>query len=496
MSTKAELILTIDGGGTSAKVSAYSVSARCAIASAAVEYTADYSARDLAEFDPATWWAAILRATRETVERANADPSSYLGITCTGMRIPFVLLDRAGVDLAPGVLNLDRRGHDYLEVVRGALGPERLYELSGHWPNSKFGLPKLLWFVDQRPELWRQVRHVLQFHDWLVFGLSGALVSEPSSAAMSQLVDVRARSWADELLKAVGLDRDLFPEMADAGSRAGGLLPEVARETGLLAGTPVHVGGGDSHVSALGAGGAHPGDVSIIGGSTTPVMLVSDEALLDPVHVPLVSPHLRRGLWAMESNAGITGVLYTWLRDITVPIAREGRTGADSYTPLDELAGSSPLGAKDLLVTCANPFWGEDVWESVPPISIVGLTPGHSLGDVARAILECICYAVRGNLDALEASLGCPSRRVVFTGGTSRSPLAAQMLADVLGRPVWVAEVREPSALAGAMLVLGEKVTGTSHHKLYEPDSSRHDSYKVHGERYRGLFARLQEAFA
>ena len=110
------------------------------------------------------------------------------------MRIPFVLLDADREVLAPGVLNVDRRGEDYLDRVRAALGPERLYELTGHWANSKFGLPKLLWFVDRRPELWRKVRHVLQFHDWLIFGLSGELVSEPSSAAMSHLVDVRRRS--------------------------------------------------------------------------------------------------------------------------------------------------------------------------------------------------------------------------------------------------------------------------------------------------------------
>ena len=217
-------------------------------------------------------------------------------------------------------------------------------------------------------------------------------------------------------------------------------------------------------------------------------MLVAEEALPDPVHVPLVSPHLSPGLWAMETNVGITGVLYTWLRNIAAPFAREGQKGADLYTPLDELAGTAPLGANGLLVTCANPFWGEDVWERTPPISIVGLTPAHSLGDVARAILECICHAVRGNLEVLEASLKGTSGRVIFTGGTSRSPFAAQMLADVLGRTIWVPEAHEPSALAGAMLVLGEELTGASQHKLYEPDLSRHDSYKVHGERYRDLF--------
>jgi sugar (pentulose or hexulose) kinase len=394
------------------------------------------------------------------------------------------------------VLNVDRRGEDYLDRVRTALGPERLYDLTGHWANSKFGLPKLLWFVDRRPELWRQVRHVLQFHDWLIFGLCGELVSEPSSAAMSHLVDVRRRSWADELFAALGLDRGLFPPMANAGTLAGGLLPSVAGETGLLAGTPVHVGGGDSHTSALGSGGASPGDICIIGGSTTPVMMASEEVLLNQAHVPLVSPHLRPGLWAAETNAGVTGVLYTWLRNLATPFGGGIRAGLSSYSAIDELAGSSPLGSRDLLVACANPVWSEDAWDRVPPVSILGLTPGHSLGDLARAILECICHAVRGNLEALETGINGPLGRIVFTGGTSRSPFVAQMLADVLGRPVYVSQVHEPSAVAGAILVSGDQAAGMSHHTLYEPDTGRHDAYEAYGDRYRDSFARLQEAFA
>ena len=131
----------------------------------------------------------------------------------------------------------------------------------------------------------------------------------------------------------------------------------------------------------------------------------------------------------------------------------------------------------------------------MPPISIVGLTPGHSLGDVARAILECICHAVTGNLEALEASLGHRGGRIVFTGGTSRSPFAAQMLADVLGRPVSVADRCEASAVAGAALVTGDQVLGASRHTMYAARSlSLTTLTSAYGDRYRELFTRLQEA--
>jgi sugar (pentulose or hexulose) kinase len=486
----ADLILTVDGGGSSVKAAVYSVSARAPVAVEVEEVSADYGSEGFGEFDAERYWGAVLAAMRAAVEAAALPPSAYLGLTCTGMRIPFVLLDADGAALAPIVLNVDRRGGRYLDLVRDALGLERLYRLTGHWPNAKLGLPKLLWFVHERPELWRRVRHVLQFHDWLVYRLSGAVVSEPSSAAMSQLLDVERRRWADELLSALGLDPALFPELRDGGTEAGGLLPEVARAVGLAAGTPVHVGGGDTHVSALGAGAAVPGAAAIVGGSTTPLLYAAAEPRAFAAEAgPLVSPHVRPGLWAFETNAGATGILYTWLRDLACGANARG------YAALDEQAAAAPIGAGGLLVAGANPFWGEDGWERVPPTTFLGLTPAHSLGDLARAVLESIAYAVRSNLEALESALGRPVETVVFTGGTSRSPFACQLLADVLDRVVQVPDVREPAAVGGAVLVAGEDARGAPELVAFAPDAERHSAYARHGARFLDAYARLQEQF-
>ena len=88
------------------------------------------------------------------------------------MRIPFVLVDDAGAEVRPGILNHDRRGADLLDAVRAAAGPG-LYERTGHWAAPEFGIGKLAWLARYEPEQLARARHVLQFHDWLVFRLSG-----------------------------------------------------------------------------------------------------------------------------------------------------------------------------------------------------------------------------------------------------------------------------------------------------------------------------------
>jgi xylulokinase len=480
------LVLTLDAGGSGVKAAVVSARDGSVAGSARRDYSPQYPAPGLVEFDPDAWWTEIAAAGAAAAEHADRPSDEYLAVTCTAMRIPFVLLDAERRPVGPGVLNIDTRGEQYLDEVRSALGPERLYELTGHWAGPKFGLPKLLWFARGRPELWRRVRHVLQLHDWLCLRLSGELVGEPSSVSMAQLLDVTRRTWATELLDALELDAGLLPPLREAGEWLGGLTAEAAEALRLAEGTAVHVGGGDTHVVCLGAGAARDGDVTIVAGSTAPIHLTATEPLLDQEHEPLVSAHLRPGLWAMETNAGTTGLMYGWLREV----------GCRDYAALDELAAAAPPGARGLMVTAPNPRWGEASWSRTPPVALLGLTPGHSLGDVARATLESICHAVKGNLESLEGARGGPVDRVYLTGGASRSSFFAQLTADVLNREVYVPAVESPAARAGMLLVTGNEATLEPEATVYSPDAERSDAYQPLGERYRDAFERLREPVA
>ena len=87
-------------------------------------------------------------------------------------------------------------------------------------------------------------------------------------------MDVSAGTWAYDLLAAeCGIGPEMLPEFAAAGTRAGGLLRAVAEQVGLPAGLPVHLGGGDTHMSALAAGGQASGGPVVVAGTTGPVQL-------------------------------------------------------------------------------------------------------------------------------------------------------------------------------------------------------------------------------
>jgi sugar (pentulose or hexulose) kinase len=479
------LVATIDAGGSGVKVGVVCVETWRTLATIRREYSPIAREPGMLEWDPAEWWAVVETALAQAVAAAGEPPHRYSGLTCTGMRIPFVLVDDRCEPLAPGVLVPDWRGRAYREEVRATIGAERLYATTGHWSAPHFGLPKLLWYVRERAGLWSRTRWVLQFCDWLLERLCGVVASEYSSASMSQMLDVARRAWSDGLLDSVGIDVARLPPLRAAGSVAGGLRPEVARRVGLLAGTPVHVGGGDTHVACLAAAGLDGGAITIVAGTTTPLMIATDKPLLHAAATPLVSVHVRADRWAAETNVSTSGAMLGWLRDIT---------GKD-YASLEDLAAHAPVGARGVFVCAANPEWGERDWASVPPISLIGLGLSHDTGDLARAVLESATHAVACNFARLDALAGHPAADVVLTGGGGRTPFAAQLLADVLGRRVVVPELDDAAAIGGALLVAGlDRPTVQPPVRVHDPDAERHDAYVPLTRSYAAVFARLREA--
>ena len=112
-------------------------------------------------------------------------------------------------------------------------------------------------------------------------------------------------------------------------------------------------------------------------------------------------------------------------------------------------------------------------------------------GGFARAVLENIAYAVRANLEQLEALTGGPAESLHLCGGLSHSGLLAQIVADVCDRPVHIPVVREASWLGTAICA----AVGAG---LFPDLSSAVESMVRHGEpmepgpdarRYRSLYA-------
>ncbi len=74
---------------------------------------------------------------------------------------------------------------------------------------------------------------LLMIPDLLHRALSGTAVTEYTNASTTQLLDARTRRWDGELVARLGLPAHFLPEIVEAGTDLGPLLPEVAAAAGL-----------------------------------------------------------------------------------------------------------------------------------------------------------------------------------------------------------------------------------------------------------------------
>jgi xylulokinase len=499
----AAIVVTLDIGGSAAKASGYDAARQESLGSTAAPYPARPAGQDMGMFDPDQWWTAAVGALRDLRQLIGQPASRYLGITVSAIRIPFVLLDRCGHAVMPGLLNRDLRAVTQAGQIAAAIGGGELYRTTGHWPAPQFGLPKILWVRENHPDAWRATRTVLQLHDWFIYRLSGVLASERSSAAMSQLMDARTGNWAAGLLAGLDIPAALLPELRAAGTPAGGLLPAVAEATGFAAGTPVHIGGGDTHMSALSA--RHPlldppGEPRpvVVAGTTAPAMLAvpGDRLPRDPgdLFPLLLSTHVVPGMSALETNAGPTGMIAGLLAGL------RGTPGG-GLRPVLEQRGLTVAGAADAdvadepVVLAGNPFFEPDSWASMPPPAVIGLRDQHSGSALYQASLLGTCYAIRSILDCLMQRSAISRIRpgpVVATGGMSRNMWWAQTLADVTGRSVTVPSLDLTAGRAGALIVTGNAATAAADAaagtRTFAPNPDRAPVHSVGLARYRDLY--------
>ncbi len=278
---------------------------------------------------------------------------------------------------------------------------------------------------------------------------------------------------------------------------AGWVTSQAAGQTGLRPGTPVITGTADAAAEAVGAGLAQAGDMMIMYGSSTFFILKTD--IFTPSTHFWTSPFLEPGTFSVAGGTATAGSLTRWFRDqfgqAEMEVQRAG--GEDAYTNLACLAASAPPGSNGLVVLPY--FYGErtPIHDPLARGMIFGLTLNHTRADVYRALLESVGYAIRHNLETMQAEGMHPQRLLAVGGGTLNRPWM-EMVCDIAG----IAQVipsRQTGACYGDAFLAGigaglfsntgeiSRWLGTPHTLL--PDAGRHARYEPYYQLYRDLYA-------
>ena len=301
-----------------------------------------------------------------------------------------------------------------------------------------FSGTKLKWLLDEKPELRRRgARGELCFgtiDTWLIFKLSGgaAFVTDYTNASRTMLFNLEHHTWDEEMLRMLDVPAEMLP--GAIGSR--GPFAEVARGTIGNRAVPIGAAIGDQQSALFGQRAVKPGDSKSTYGTGAFLLMHTGNQRVASRNRLLTTAALGpegEFAYALEGSVFIAGAAIQWLRDGVGLI----KTAADSLG----LARKSRTRTEPYLVP-AFVGLGAPYWDADAKGAIVGITRGTTHADIVRAALDSIAYQVRDVLVAMESDTGQRISELRADGGAVANPYLMQFQADLLDRPVVLAESR------------------------------------------------------
>ncbi len=410
----------VDVGTTSVKVVA--VDARgTVVARTRVAHRVGLPMVDRLEHDAALAW-------RRGPRRAFAAVSSQLdgpaaGVAVAAMVPTITAVDRRGRPLLPGLLYGDARAR-----VAG----------SGEDQDGA---------QHDNGEGWDEWSRML---GWAVGERSGAAGYWPCQAVATHAltgipaVDTATATSFGRLYVSGGWDQSALDELG-VEERQVPLVGPLGQPVGSIPGTSTAVTGGsvDALCEQIVAGADRPGDVLVIFGATLVVWVVAEDWIEVPGLMTFPSMEPGQVMIGGPSNAG--ALFIDWALSLLSGPSRHGSRSGDGVAESEHRIGDPER----------IPVWlpyvrGERTPFHDPRLraSVHGLDITQGPESLVRAAHEASGFVIRRIVDRS----GCEARRIVATGGGSRSLPWMQAVADATGLPVDTVAVPEGAALGAAFL--------------------------------------------
>jgi glycerol kinase len=368
------------------------------------------------EQDPAELYDSVVEAGRRVLAEAGVAVAA-IGFANQGETV--LAWDRdTGEPLMSALSWQDRRSAAICTRLAG--DSERLTALTGLPLDPYFVGPKLLWLRENVT-----TSGVVTTTDtWLLHRLTGAYVTDVSTASRTALMGLDDRQWSAEACALFGVDPADLPEIVSCTTNIG--TTDVFGVALPITGLAV-----DQQAALFGEGCLRPGEAKCTYG--TGAFLLANAG-----PQPRRSAHGLSASVAWDDNGDVAycldGQLYTVGAMIGWLIGLGLVSGA---ADLDRLASSVP-DAGGVMCVPSLAGLGAPYWQPNARGAIEGLSLGTTAAHLVRAALEGIAAQVALLARAAAQDAGAPLETLRVDGGLTQSTVLMQLQADLLQVPVEV----------------------------------------------------------
>lgn len=351
-----------------------------------------------------------------------------IGIDTWG--VDFGLIDSEGRLLENPVHYRDARTEGMLEESFHLIDKKRFYEITGNQfmeINTAF---QLLYLLKNRKDLLERADKMLLMPDLFNYFLTGEKKAEYSIASTTQLLDAKEGKWSDEVISALGLPKEIFPEIVPTGTKIGQLSEEICGELGLDRIDVIAAAGHDTQAAMVAVPASEDDFIFLSCGTWS---LLGTE-----LETPIINEKSEFYNITNEGGYGrktsfLKNIIGLWcIQESRRQWIREGQEYG--FGELEKMAAASePL-------KC---FIDPDAPEFTPAGNIperireycrrTGQAVPETIGEVVRCINESLAMKYRQVVEEIKDCTGKDYQTIYIVGGGTQSALLCQFTANACG---------------------------------------------------------------
>jgi len=439
-------ILAIDQGTTSSRALVFDVEAEM-VSFAQQEFPQHYPANGWVEHDPDDIWQTSLSVCRAALEQAEAKGARIAAIGITNQRETTIVWDRqTGMPVYPAIVWQDRRTADACAKLHEAGLEGTINEKTGLLLDPYFSATKIAWILDNvEGARSRATTGRLAFgtvDSFLIWHLTAGTVhaTDATNACRTSLFNIERGCWDADLLKIFDIPISILPEVKDSNGGFGATDPAHFGRA-----IPIRGVAGDQQAATIGQACFETGDVKgtygtgcFILSNTGKKRVHSKNRLLTTLAYQIDG----KACYALEGSIFIAGAGVQWLRDSLQII----RSASETQSIAESLASNNGVYVVPAFTGLGAPYWKPTVRGA-----IFGLTRNSGRADLARAMIEAVCYQTHDLLAAIiDEGVACRSLKV--DGGMAANDWMCTFLSGLLDLPVERPRIMETTALGAAYL--------------------------------------------
>ena len=500
-------LLGVDVGTTSIKVAVIDEDAQV-LGMSSSSYRLITPNQDYAQIDTEDMWRAFLKCVRLLQDGKRIVLSNVAGISISSLCPGLAALGEKGEVLVDPIIYSDRRSTKEAEIIKGAAGEARLFEITANTAMAgAMSGTSMLWIKRNLPEIYKKTKYFGHVNTLMAQRMSGEFAIDYSNASYTNLFETTGGyRWSKYLCQKAGIDIEKLPPLHASTDVVGGLVNQDLINLGIPAQTPVIIGGGDTACATLAAGVTGAGDVCESVGTTNVLTICVDQPKFDRGFINRC--HVVEGKWIYQGALSHTGSSYQWFRDnFCQDLVNEadGNT-KNAFELMNEEAELANPGCDGLVFLPYMLGERSPIWDPYARGVFFGLSLKTTRREMNRAIMEGCGYGLRQLSEIAERVTGQKIREFTSIGGGAKSETWARIKADITGKDIKILDMNDMAPVGAALLAgVGAGIftdvyeaAGKVEKKVYKVIKSSNAHEDVYNKRYKvytELYPQIKELY-